>query len=485
MAQYIFTNHIYEPSLEMLAVEECYFNNIPPINTGPRGDMMQEYYELIGYRNIQRNYAALFTKDCYLLQHNSLNFIKGFIDLYPLVSTSIQNWAVIYDRVDVLIYIVERPVSNETNANINELTTYTAASNNSIKCLEYLYSINCPWNTESCSAASSKGYLECLTFLHNSGCLWDHETCSRAAANGHLNCLKYARENECEWNVDTCNLSAFYGHLNCLIYAHENNCQWNDETMMNACYNNSHECLLYMLNNGCDISDQICEISAINGSYECLVIAYQHRLFWDENTCSGASINGHLDCLQYAHENGCIWDVDTIFNSVSGGHMNCLVYACVNNCPYNTICQDWNLFIIQIHQESIMNNNVEECIIYLRHRCFPEILSNSSNAGSNNAQDLNTNSNSQVDHPIHYAEHEIQINAPLVVGPVELPVLNNPNNVNEPNDEPNIVQNRRRLRPDALCPGCIIGGDKKKDTSNLVTNILLCIIIISSTFYQI
>ena len=57
--------------------------------------------------------------------------------------------------------------------------------------------------------------------MHESNCPWHEETTYLAARNGHLNCLQYAHESNCPWDSRTTWGAARYGHLECLTYIYE------------------------------------------------------------------------------------------------------------------------------------------------------------------------------------------------------------------------------------------------------------------------
>jgi hypothetical protein len=75
-------------------------------------------------------------------------------------------------------------------------TTYWAAGNGHLDCLQYAHENGCPWDVEATYAAARHGQLHCLQYAHENGCLWDNDTTHAAARGGHLNCLQYIYE-EC------------------------------------------------------------------------------------------------------------------------------------------------------------------------------------------------------------------------------------------------------------------------------------------------
>jgi hypothetical protein len=125
------------------------------------------------------------------------------------------------------------------------------------------------------------GNLIFLQYLDTLDCLWDTYTCSKAAENGYLEMLQWARANGCPWDEETCSCAARYGHLEILQWARSNGCPWDEET---------------------------CAYAAMNGHLEILQWARANGCPWGESTCVYAAMNGHLEILQWARANGCPWD---------------------------------------------------------------------------------------------------------------------------------------------------------------------------------
>lgn len=157
----------------------------------------------------------------------------------------------------------------------------SAAKYGNLPALQYLRSVECPWNENVCTFAATNGDLNMLQWAHDHGCQWNENVCTYAATNGDLNMLQYAHLNGCPWNAATCSNAAKNGHLNVLQWARENGCPWN------------------------------------------------------ESTCSNAVIQGHLNVLQWARANGCPWDYQTCSNAVFYGHLHVLQWARENGCPWN------------------------------------------------------------------------------------------------------------------------------------------------------
>jgi hypothetical protein len=158
-----------------------------------------------------------------------------------------------------------------------------ACTNGDINLWEYLFEMNCPWDSTitvevvkcgnldclqflhakkyefhewTCDFAAYTGQLECLKFLHTHNYYWSEITCIEAAKRNHLDCLQYLYENECPWNEKVCETAAECGHLHILEYLHERGCPW-DESAINAAINEEDfDCLKYLLDNGCPITNE-------------------------------------------------------------------------------------------------------------------------------------------------------------------------------------------------------------------------------------
>jgi hypothetical protein len=117
--------------------------------------------------------------------------------------------------------------------------------------LQYLDTLDCPWDTYTCSNAAKKGHFEILRWAQSNGCPWDARTCSNAAENGHLEILQWARANVCPWDEDTSSFAAGNGHLEILQWARANGCPWDEWTCMSAAENGELETLQWARSNGC------------------------------------------------------------------------------------------------------------------------------------------------------------------------------------------------------------------------------------------
>ncbi len=123
--------------------------------------------------------------------------------------------------------------------------------NGELDCLKYIDKhpdrFKDPWHPGLCMTAAADNYLDCLKFLYKIGCPWDEETTLAAASSGHLECLMYAHEHGCGWTKDVCLWSAMNGHLDCLQYAVENRCPINIEKSIAAAEDRKIEAYLKSL----------------------------------------------------------------------------------------------------------------------------------------------------------------------------------------------------------------------------------------------
>ena len=154
----------------------------------------------------------------------------------------------------------------------------SAATHGNLPGLQFLRSVGCPWNEETCRFAALSGYLAVLQWCRENGCPWDERTCASAAKHGQLTVLQWCRENGCPWDEETCAFAAFSGNLAVLQWCRENGCPWNEET---------------------------CACAAICGNLTVLQWCRENGCSWDERTFRNASRNGHDHIVEYCRENGC------------------------------------------------------------------------------------------------------------------------------------------------------------------------------------
>lgn len=102
----------------------------------------------------------------------------------------------------------------------------SAIDANSIKTIDFLRSLNCPWSENTTSHAAYLGRLKCLKWVHENGCNWDQQTTSEAAIGGRVDCMRYARMHGCPWSSMTVESAAEEGQLSCMRYAIRAGCPW-------------------------------------------------------------------------------------------------------------------------------------------------------------------------------------------------------------------------------------------------------------------
>jgi len=76
--------------------------------------------------------------------------------------------------------------------------------------VQWLYSVNCPWDKYTCSSAARTGNLEMLKWLRARNCPWDHMVCIAARRHGQKDVMRWAHENGCPC-LEDCKYSKKYG----------------------------------------------------------------------------------------------------------------------------------------------------------------------------------------------------------------------------------------------------------------------------------
>lgn len=207
-----------------------------------------------------------------------------------------------------------------------------AAFGGHIAVLEWLLTIDCPFDEEACAGAAAGGHLDALKWLLTIGCPIDEDACAGAAANGRLDVLKWLRErtNPFSWDSWTACCAAENGHVDCLEYAHKNGCDIGDRGLVRGAAKNGHlDCLKYMLDNGFYVDRYTCEEAAKYGHVECLKCARERQppAPWDLMVTYHAAEWGYLDCLKYALDNGCPTDPRMWHTAAARGQIRILQYA--------------------------------------------------------------------------------------------------------------------------------------------------------------
>jgi hypothetical protein len=188
--------------------------------------------------------------------HFNLSNLVATYDVCVLLST-LRYWVVNEIPVELLVYLLESPMSPETmsllaeehregdsfafladlpsfrnDMNADQRLEYAADHGflALLATLHHFYSSQHQVHLSSSvvsNVAAKAGHLECLRYLCEQGYALEG-CCSAATKGGNLNCLMYARDHGCPWDIVTTNLAAEAGHLDCLQYAHENGCPWDD-----------------------------------------------------------------------------------------------------------------------------------------------------------------------------------------------------------------------------------------------------------------
>ena len=104
-----------------------------------------------------------------------------------------------YGHLDVLKWAYENGCDQ-----LNTVLFVYGASGGNIPVLEYLLSINTPWDENVCTSTAWDGQLQALQWLRVHGAPWNESICYNAASRGHLHILQWAVANGCPWDREKC-----------------------------------------------------------------------------------------------------------------------------------------------------------------------------------------------------------------------------------------------------------------------------------------
>lgn len=115
-------------------------------------------------------------------------------------------------------------------------------------CLRRLHMEGVLITSQITEVAAAVGELAMLQYAHEViGVDWGFETTWEAAYNGHLDCLEYAYENGCPWHHETTFDAAYYGRADIVRYAIEHGCPVHADTLRLAALGGHEDCLEYVL----------------------------------------------------------------------------------------------------------------------------------------------------------------------------------------------------------------------------------------------
>jgi hypothetical protein len=103
---------------------------------------------------------------------------------------------------------------------VAQYITGDAASSGSVAVVQWLQQQQrIKFGASSLKAAAGAGQTAMCEYLRSIGCSWDADTCARAATGGHRDTLHWLRQHGCPWNVSTvCASAATAGFTNVLDY---------------------------------------------------------------------------------------------------------------------------------------------------------------------------------------------------------------------------------------------------------------------------
>ena len=238
------------------------------------------------------------------IEHGQLEtFIKAY-DLRTDNHPYLLDLAVIFDRREILDFLVARNVYVEAD---QKMTCAIAAKYGRLSILKCLYEVyHFSWDVHTCRNAAGEGHLEVLRYLFEQKCPWDASVVAAAAKNERLPCLRFLVENECEMDGMALFEAVKHGHYDCVVYLSNQHDPW---------------------------TWNLVDTAARYGHLEIIGFLRERGYLWDTTTCATAARYGHLYILKYLHENQCPWDYHTRIEAANQGHNDCLSYAIEHGCP--------------------------------------------------------------------------------------------------------------------------------------------------------
>ena len=125
---------------------------------------------------------------------------------------------------DVLVFALDHDCPTD-----NENLCYYAASSGHLEILQYLHTRGGFNLSESIMAIAARHIsLEMVQWLYSVNCPWDSWTCANAASAGNLEMLQWLRARDCPWDEEVYYFAGRYNYENILQWAHENGCPEGD-----------------------------------------------------------------------------------------------------------------------------------------------------------------------------------------------------------------------------------------------------------------
>ncbi|KAG5191836.1 hypothetical protein JKP88DRAFT_159936 [Tribonema minus] len=201
--------------------------------------------------------------------------------------------------------------------------------------LQWLHTINCPWDASTPAAAARRGDLTLVQWLHAERCPWDKSACCEAAEGGHLEVLKYLFEQGCPWNGKVCCRAARSGHLSTLHDTGESS----DIAFTKAAIGGHLELMQWAYIFDCPVNlPRSISTAAEHGHLSVILWLRSISRDWSsdaEYACDAAARGDQLATLQWLHQNGCPLDPGLCSVAARCGNVEMLEWARSMGCPWH------------------------------------------------------------------------------------------------------------------------------------------------------
>jgi hypothetical protein len=203
----------------------------------------------------------------------------------------------------------------------DDTTLIAAAKQGRADIVKWALKHDCPWHLGWCSPMDVPGYvqdaLNSTTFAPHCETM---DMTREAARCGSLPLLQWLRTLGCCWNEETCSAAAFWGHVEVLKWAHMHGCPWDKFTVYNAAIKGHLEKLQWAHQHGCPCGNLPSNGLVLHELARCghmemlrwLQCISQHPWTTEQKTdmLDTAAQHGHVDMIKLLREQGASWPGD-------------------------------------------------------------------------------------------------------------------------------------------------------------------------------